>query len=255
MDVVRAPERGLMVLAYHRVDGSTGLQLDLEPADFDAQMAWLAAERNVISLDDGLDRVKQQMHGEHDPVVITFDDGTIDFIDEALPILVRHRVPATYYIATSFIEEQRPFPDNGTPLSWAGLAEALSTGLITVGSHTHTHAVLDKLSPAEADAELSRAKGLIQDRLGVGVEHFAYPKGVFGGDEVEQVVARHHTSAALAGNGCNRYGQTDPLRLERTPIQRSDGPRFFRNKVDNGLRFEGHVRNRINARRYATTTN
>ncbi len=255
MDVVRPPQRGLMVLAYHRVGGGTGLQLDLEPSVFDDQMAWLAAEREVMTLDAGVARVAGSMPDGPDPVVITFDDGTVDFIEHALPILVRHDLPATYYIATEFIDEQRPFPDDGPPMSWAALAEAVATGLVTIASHTHSHAVLDKLTPEQADAELSRARGLIQDRLGVSGDHFAYPKGVFGGTEVETVVARHHASAALAANGCNPYGATNPLRLERSPIQRSDSPRFFRSKVDNGLRFEGQMRNRINARRYAAASN
>ena len=43
-------------------------------------------------------------------VVVTFDDGTADFVDVAVPILVRHRVPATLYLATAFVEDERRVP-------------------------------------------------------------------------------------------------------------------------------------------------
>lgn len=255
-DVVRPPERGVMVLAYHRVGGGTELELDMSPGQFDEQMSWLADSGRAVSIDAGLDQIGRPSTAiEADPVVVTFDDGTVDFMDEALPILERYEIPATYYIATKFIEDQEPFPDNGRPLTWSSLADAVATGLVTVGSHTHSHAVLDKLDTDGAEKELVTSCRLIEDRLGVEARHFAYPKGVFGGDENEKVVARHFRSAALANCGVNPYGGTDPLRLERSPIQRSDGMFFFKRKVDNGLRMEGQVRATLNRRRYESATN
>ena len=41
-------------------------------------------------------------------VVVTFDDGTGDFVDEAVPVLDRF-VLATLYVATRFVDEQRSF--------------------------------------------------------------------------------------------------------------------------------------------------
>ncbi len=249
-DRIRPPEPGTVVLAYHRVGGGSGLEVDLDPADFADQMAWLAAEANPIPIADAVDELGATTPARSGSVVVTFDDGTADFVEHALPALVDHGVPATYYIATEFIDDQRPFPDDGTPMTWGGLAEAVATGLVTVGSHTHSHAVLDKLSPDQADEELRRAAELIEDHLGVTADHFAYPKGVFGGEANEAVVSRYHRSAALANCGVNVAGATDPLRLDRTPIQRSDGAAFFRRKAVGGLRLEGQLRAGLNRRRY-----
>ncbi len=77
-------------------------------------------------------------------VVITFDDGTDDFCDHVVPALVEYDLPATLYAATHFIDTGEPFPWGAPPASWAGLADAASTGLVTIGSHTHTHALLDR---------------------------------------------------------------------------------------------------------------
>ena len=42
-------------------------------------------------------------------MVVTFDDGTGDFVDEAVPVLDRFEVLATLYVATRFVDEQRSF--------------------------------------------------------------------------------------------------------------------------------------------------
>lgn len=258
-DLLRPPPSGVTVLAYHRVGGGTELELDVGSRVFADQMALLGAARRVLAIDDALERLgagpPAPKADRPPPVVVTFDDGTADFMDNALPALAANDVPATYYIATDFIESQRPFPDNGRPLSWAALRDAVSTGLITVGSHTHSHAVMDKLSAGGARRELQQAARLIEDNIGVSPAHFAYPKGVFGGNTNEREVAAIHRSAALADCRVNRYGTTDPLRLDRTPIQRSDSLPFFRRKVDGGMQLEGALRARLNRRRYVAAAN
>ena len=251
LDRVVPPESGVVVLAYHRVGGGSGSSVDLDTGLFAEQMAVLAEQATTISLSEAADRLRTGTDDDATSVVVTFDDGTTDFIDNALPHLVEHGVPATYYIATDFIESGRDFPADGHPMSWSSLTEALSSGLVTVGSHTHTHTVMDKLDPVEAERELSRASELIAERLGVEADHFAYPKGVFGGDAVEAVVARHHATAALVGGGVNRPGATNLLRLDRIPIQTSDGLSFFQRKIAGGMRLEGTIRNAVNRRRYA----
>jgi peptidoglycan/xylan/chitin deacetylase (PgdA/CDA1 family) len=252
-DLVVRPTHGVVVLAYHRVGGGTTLELDLEPAVFAAQMTWLAERQRAVDLDDALEALAEGTGPAS--VVVTFDDGTADFVDHALPALVDAGVPATYYIATAFIEEQRSFPDAGTPMTWSGLSEAISTGLVTVGSHTHTHAVLDKLDPVAADDELRRSAELIEDRLGVPADHFAYPKGVFGGEANEACLARYYRSAALANCGVNGYDTTDAMRLDRSPVQRSDAMTYFKKKVDGGMQLEGKLRAALNRRRYDAAAN
>ncbi|MCU1351632.1 MAG: Polysaccharide deacetylase, partial [Acidimicrobiales bacterium] len=188
------------------------------------------------------------------PIAITFDDGTADFVDVAVPILARHGLPATLFAATAFIDEGRPFPNDGRPASWAGLADAVATGLVQVGSHTHRHALLDRLAPAEIADELDRSIGLIGEHLGVPPRDFAYPKAVPGSPAADHAVRARFRSAALAGTRANPIGHTDPHRLARSPIQRSDDMRWFLRKADGGLRLEDALRRGLNRHRYAKAT-
>ncbi len=164
VDTVRPRHRGVTVLIYHRVGGRSGLQVDLGERLFEAQMELLAAGERAVTIDDALNVLVSSDPPAVDPVVVTFDDGTTDWIDTVMPILVRHRVPATFYVATDFVERQVPFPNDGVPISWAGLRDMVSTGLVTVGSHTHTHALLDR-PPTDARLDLEK-KQLVREQDG-----------------------------------------------------------------------------------------
>ncbi|MDQ1521283.1 MAG: hypothetical protein QOI55_2356 [Actinomycetota bacterium] len=253
-DRVRPTRRGVVVLLYHRVGGRSGLAVDLPTELFDAQMAALAATGRVATLDAALDALAGPPPATGDPIVVTFDDGTADFTDQALPVLERHGIASCCYVATDFIDRGRAFPQNGTPMSWAALADACSTGLVTVGSHTHTHALLDRITPDAIDDELDRSIELIGERTGARARHFAYPKALLGSAPAERAVRARFASAALAGTRPNRYGVTDPHRLARSPIQVADGMRWFEEKAAGGMALEDTVRRVANRARYAGAT-
>jgi peptidoglycan/xylan/chitin deacetylase (PgdA/CDA1 family) len=258
-DVVFPPDPGLVILIYHRVGGDSKLDVDMPVSQFDEQMAWIAATGRVATLEGALDALAS---GTARPdgavrtsdIVVTFDDGTADFVDHALPVLERHRIPVTLYLATAHVDEGIEFPEGGTPLSWAGVADACATGLVAIGSHTHRHRLLDRLSPAEIDDELDRSVALISEHTGRGPLDFAYPKAVPGSDVAERAVRARFRSAALAGTRPNAYGATDPYRLARSPIQVSDGQRWFVRKADGGMALEDELRRLLNRRRYAAAT-
>jgi peptidoglycan/xylan/chitin deacetylase (PgdA/CDA1 family) len=251
VDRVTPAPTGIVLLAYHRVGGTTGVSVDLPTALVADHLDWLAEHADVVSLDTAADRlsINEPTTAER-LVVLTADDGTADWVELLLPLLVERRLPMTWYVATRFVDEQVPFPDDGRPVSWAGLAEALSTGLVTVGSHTHSHAVMASLGATEAAAELDRSVGLIEDRLGGPCRHFAYPKAIAPSDAADAEVRRRFRTAALAANRVNVVGRTDPARLGRTPVQRGDGVGALGRKAQGGGRVEGWARERFDRRRH-----
>ena len=257
VDLLQRPREGVVILIYHRVGGASGLELDLPLGPFEEQVEMLAATGRVLPLGKALAHLSGPADGADDadggggPIVLTFDDGTADFVDHAVPVLERHRVPVTLYAATSFIDEGTPFPYEGRPVSWQGLADACSTGLVDVGSHTHGHQLLDRLAPDKIAEELDRSIDLIGEHLGRAPLDFAYPKALPGSDAADRAVRQRFRSAALAGTRPNLVGATDPYRLARSPIQRSDGMRWFERKLRGGMAAEDTLRRILNRRRYA----
>ena len=161
----------VVVLLYHRV-GPGVSEIELAPDVFERQLQDLVATERVLTLDDVL-------AGDPDGgVVVTFDDGYRDFHRRrCCRCCVKHRVPATLYLATGLVANGvgTPSPD---ALTWTQLREAVDTGLVTIGSHTHGHADLRRRTRREPETEMRRSKELIEDHLGTACEHFAYPWAV-----------------------------------------------------------------------------
>ena len=212
----RAGAGDIVILLYHRVGAGTR-EIDIDSSAFESHLQYLADQGVVRTLDQAL---------AQGGVVISVDDGYSDFADNVVPLLVRYGIPGTLYLATGLVANATTDPDT---LTWATLSDAVATGLIAVGSHTHNHADLSKSNGVDARDEMLRSKELIEDRLGVPCRHFAFPWGVASPQAVEAGHALFDTSAL--GWATNRRQQLDPHRLGRTPVLRSDGAWFFRAKV------------------------
>jgi peptidoglycan/xylan/chitin deacetylase (PgdA/CDA1 family) len=238
----------VVVLIYHRVGGRTASAVDLPAATFERHLDDLAEAGVVVDLDTAATFLASRPAGDDRArVVVTFDDGTADWPDVVLPALLERRLPATFYVATDFVERGVAFPDEGRPVSWSGLGDMATSELVTIGSHTHTHRVLAAASAQEAAAEVDRSIGLVEDRLARPCRHFAYPKAVPPSAAAEVVVRRRFATAALAGNVANVRGRTDLHRIGRHPLAVDDDAATFRRKAEGGMRLEGLLRTRRDA--------
>lgn len=225
--VTRRREGDVVILLYHRVVGLGG-EIDTPPALFERQLAALAAGERVLTLDQALDPAAGG------GVVVTVDDGYRDFHDTVLPLLVRYRVPTLLYLATGLVAGEGAGPDDPEALTWSQLAEAVSTGLVSVGAHTHGHTDLSRATEQVCRDEMARSRELVEDRLGVACRHFAYPWAV-ASPTADRVARELFDTAALDAWRSNRAGAVDPWRLGRTPVLASDGMAFFKAKVKGRL--------------------
>jgi peptidoglycan/xylan/chitin deacetylase (PgdA/CDA1 family) len=102
----------LTVLIFHRVlPRQDPLYPDeLTSQAFDSICAWMASWFNVLALDEAV-VMMQEGRLPSRAACITFDDGYADNHDVALPILQRHGLPATFFVATGFLDGGRMWND------------------------------------------------------------------------------------------------------------------------------------------------
>lgn len=103
----------LSVLIYHRVIERRDVLRPTEPTvtEFEARMQWVKAHFNVMSLGDAIAGLKSDGLPEL-ALSITFDDGYADNHDIAMPILRKLDLPATFFVATGYLDGGRMFNDS-----------------------------------------------------------------------------------------------------------------------------------------------
>ncbi len=102
----------LSILIFHRVLRAPDPLFpdELDAARFAAVCGWLKAWFNVLPLADGARRLTAGALPSR-ALAITFDDGYADNHDVALPILQRHGLPATFFVASGFLDGGRMWND------------------------------------------------------------------------------------------------------------------------------------------------
>ncbi len=102
----------LSILIYHRVLAETDALFPhaVTQASFDAQMSCLKSVFNVLPLAEAVARLQKGTLPAR-AACITFDDGYADNVTFALPILQRHGLTATFFIATDYLNGGRMFND------------------------------------------------------------------------------------------------------------------------------------------------
>ena len=182
--VAPAPEPVIApVLTYHHTRGADAFRVHLS--------ALLDEGLTPVSFDHLVAAIEGWASLPPRAFVLTFDDGWTGQVDEALPVLVELRVPATFFVLPGF---ERHGQGHMTLEQFRDLRAA---GM-TVGSHTLNHARLpflirQNLGAAQAEVVLSRDE---LEREVDGVDYFAYPNGLFD-EEVVQLVQDSGYRAAV----------------------------------------------------------
>ena len=99
-----------IVLCYHRIfePESDPHLLSVSPDYFRQQLQVIKRIAHPLSLDQ-LGEAVGRRNLPRRGVIITFDDGYLDNLENALPILREVGLPATIYIATGYVETDREF--------------------------------------------------------------------------------------------------------------------------------------------------
>ena len=95
----------ILVLIYHRVTtlSSDPQLLAVSPDNFLNQMLYIKDNFPLLRFEDDWSKLKEPS------VVITFDDGYADNVREALPILEKTGVPATFFVSTGGLGSDHEF--------------------------------------------------------------------------------------------------------------------------------------------------
>lgn len=181
LDGVRVPElvlslrraccRWMTVLTYHRVARAEDAAMldegvvDATPEQLDRQLAFVTRWFDVVRI---ADVVAYAAGGPlpNNPLLVTFDDGYRDNHDAALPILTRHGVHATFFVATDYIERRRPF-------WWDRLSHVVKRSKRDrLFVERPVRLDLPMRDAADKRAAITRVQRIVKDRRGLDLDSF-----------------------------------------------------------------------------------
>jgi len=219
---------GTPILMYHAIC------LPHEPAGpfvmrashFAKQMTWLKRlGYHPISLTQFLICKRDNQLPPARSVVITFDDGYADNYTYAFPILHQYDIPGTIFLVSDLIGSTNNWDHEGQlggrPLmSWSQIRDMHGQG-IHFGAHSRTHPALTAISSLQAESEIIGSRKLLESKLGVPVNFFAYPYGEYDPSIQAMVQDAGFMASCTINTGLNTL-ITPTLLLRRAEVQGTD---------------------------------
>jgi peptidoglycan/xylan/chitin deacetylase (PgdA/CDA1 family) len=237
------------ILFYHRIADEHPNVWTLSTRMFARQIHWLRTRFDVVSLAEAQARIASGRN-RVPTACITFDDGYADNMRFAIPLLICHRIPFSYFVSTDHVLRGECFPHDvatGQPLAPNTLGElrGMAAAGVEIGGHTRSHADLGKLAAKELAEEISGSKFELEDALDCDVRYFAFPFGLHENmsSEAFQIALDAGYDGACSAYGGYNFPADHPFHLRRFHAD----PEFIRfknwltidpRKVRNALDFE-----------------
>jgi peptidoglycan/xylan/chitin deacetylase (PgdA/CDA1 family) len=223
-------DHSLRVLMYHKVNDLPANPLTMPVALFDQQMHQLRElGYTVVDLDAVLAHYTRGTPLPPKAVLITFDDGYHDNLENAAAVLRKHGYPGVLFVPIGYLDDRQPLPHDerlaargllNPTLDWEELVDLDREG-IRIESHGISHRPLADLEVDEAAREITVSKLRLEDKLGRAVRAFSYVKGSeahYKPVHLSLVRQAGYDVAFTAVSGANAPS-TDPLQLRRYNIE------------------------------------
>ena len=207
-------DTGVRILMYHSVGGIGPLSVPIRR--FERQMAFLSRRFDVVPL-EAVFLPQAGLPGARPRACLTFDDGLADLHANALPILEKYSLPATFFITAGYVDGMHPVFYGMERCMSADQIRDLHARGYAIGAHTLTHPKLTGLPVATMRAEIAGSKSALEILLSAPVTAFAYPKGSYNALVCEETAQAGFAAAVTVREGICEQGE-DPLLMPRIAV-------------------------------------
>lgn len=225
-DIISRTSGSCVVLYYHEVPAR-------ERDQFARQMDYIAGHVTVLPAD-----YEGALDAKKNYAVVTFDDGFVSVMENALPELQKHKMPATIFVPSGYLGQQPGWIKSGKK-EWVMSPEQLRVarrGGLTIGSHTVRHVRLDKVPLEEAVSEMAISKQELEKILEEPVNTFSFPHGAFTPAVLDRAMKIGYTRV-FGIEPARLTGQMNGFLVHRVAVNPSDWSLEFRLKVRGAYRW------------------
>ncbi len=195
-----------IILGYHRiVEGKSPKgSLTLSVEQFAQQMHYLHTHGYQCLTLSNLLQLPESRRRQSKSLALTFDDGYLNFITQAYPILQRYGFNATLFIVTDYVGQLSSWNrEEHTLLLTREQIKTLYNDGVAFESHTCTHPMLTQLPTQQIWHELTASKAYLEVLLDQEVRFIAYPYGDINEEVQKMAKAAGYQAACGIGTGQN----------------------------------------------------
>jgi peptidoglycan/xylan/chitin deacetylase (PgdA/CDA1 family) len=217
----RHPPR-IPVLMYHKIGDAVDSPWWVRARDFDEQLRTLREQGYTSILPSRLAAYRRWGRPlPAKPCIITFDDGYLNCLEVAEPLLKRHGFTAVCYLITGAVADapaDRQTREGAPILTWPEVRAMARRGVVAFGGHTRGHANLRALGPRAAE-EIESCYRDLRKKGGFEPEGFCYPFGQFADGTPALVRKAGFTTAVTCEDGFVETARApDLFRLPRLAV-------------------------------------
>jgi peptidoglycan/xylan/chitin deacetylase (PgdA/CDA1 family) len=233
--------KGLPVLLYHKVSLTHEDGLTIKPAALEKQLQYLRSRGyQTVSVREVLAFQENRTPLPKKPVMISFDDGFVNNLELACPLLRKHQCKAVFFIPSSGIGKTNFWDNTGEHLMSTEQLKSLDQGLFEIALHSFDHKNYKHMTPEEIKTDITRSMEVFTQN-GIGfVPGFAYPYGGRPKDKtVYAAMIKAFSDAGIGlafriGNKVNKLPLKNPFEVRRISIRGTDSMWTFRTKIAKG---------------------
>lgn len=215
-------KKGLRALKYHSITrNKVNKDLwDLDINSFSDHLYFINEKRFKVY------STSELIHGiPNQGLVITFDDGFRNNFEIAAPLLFELNMPFSIFVVTNFVSESKKGYVNEVMLK-----EFAEHPLVTIGSHSCSHARLINCSLQDVKSEISDSKHYLEDLLGKEINAFSYPHGLFNETIRQEVINAGYKLSFTSHYDINLVNK-DKYTLNTTELWNTDNLSNFKKKI------------------------
>ena len=229
------PWKKPIIVCYHSVNNFNLKSHNIEM--FETQIKWLIKNNYHFVKANQLNNISNKKK----IICFTFDDGYLDNVEIVLPILLKYKVKATFFIVSSWFDtsKEKRHHSYDLPFMNKNHIKLLYENGMEIGCHTHSHRqATDLIRSSKQDflKDIKKNKFILEQIIKDKITSFAYPNGQKGSfnESTNKFLAKYFN---VVLNTIHNYYDPKKIFNGRIGMSHLDNFNDFKSKINGRRRY------------------
>ena len=202
-----------VILSYSRVGEDIYPETNITVEQFESHIhEILSGDYHVVALPDLIRAVKDGEDVAHGTLAITFEGAYRSAYENAIPLLLQHKLPFTVFYASDYADSP-----SGQYMDWDTLRFLQKQAGVTLGILPASYVRLSRAAEEDIRSDINRAQAGYRERFGGDPVLFSYPYGEYS-PRLKEIVGSYNFQGAVTLNSGALSPQSDFMSLPRFPM-------------------------------------